>query len=297
VTALGASLGAALAAALGSSVRSAARLGGGDINDAFEVRLADGRAVFVKSNAASPPGMFDAEARGLAYLAAAKALRLPEVLAVGNSPDFLALELLSPSSRRRSFDEELGRGLATLHRSGAPSFGLDHDNFIGSLPQSNRAHAKWPDFYRAERLEPQLARAVDAGRATSAMKRGFERLFARLDDLTGPAEPPARLHGDLWSGNLHEDEAGAPCLIDPAVYGGHREVDLAMMQLFGGFSARTLAAYDEAFPLAPGADERVALYQLYPLMVHVNLFGGGYAASVERVLGRYVSGAFVSVTP
>ena len=119
------------------------------------------------------------------------------------------------------------------------------------------------------------------------MRRGFERLFARLGELVGPEEPPSRLHGDLWGGNLHTDDAGAPCLIDPAVYGGHREVDLAMMRLFGGFGERVFSAYSEAFPLAPGSRERVALYQLYPLMVHVNLFGGGYGGSVERILAKY----------
>ncbi|HYP91419.1 MAG TPA: fructosamine kinase family protein, partial [Polyangiaceae bacterium] len=136
--------------------------------------------------------------------------------------------------------------------------------------------------------EPQLERAVAAGRATPRLRTGAERLAARLAGLVGPGEPPARLHGDLWSGNLHVDAAGAPCLIDPAVYGGHREVDLAMMRLFGGFGERVFAAYHEAFPLAPGYAERVTLYQLYPLLVHVNLFGGGYVRSVESSLARYV---------
>jgi fructosamine-3-kinase len=120
------------------------------------------------------------------------------------------------------------------------------------------------------------------------MRAGFERLASRLPGLVGPAEPPARLHGDLWGGNLHIDEDGAPCLIDPAVYGGHREVDLAMMRLFGGFSEGVFRAYQEAWPLAPSHAERITLYQLYPLMVHVNLFGGGYVDSVERGLARYV---------
>ena len=283
-------LRAALERALGSAPTVARRLGGGDINDAFEVRLADDRMVFVKTNARAAREMFPTEARGLAFLAEPKALRTPEVLAVSSPDDstrFLALELVRSGSPARGHDEALGRGLAALHRFGAPSFGLDHDNFIGSLPQSNRAHARWSDFFEKERLAPQLDRAVGLGRASTVMRRGFERLFSRLSDLAGPEEPPSRLHGDLWGGNLHTDEHGAPCLVDPAVYGGHREIDLAMMRLFGGFGERVFSSYAEAFPLAPGASDRVALYQLYPLMVHVNLFGGGYAAQVERILARY----------
>jgi fructosamine-3-kinase len=280
----------ALERTLGSPPRAARRLSGGDINDAFEVTLEDTRSVFVKTNAHAPPEMFPAEARGLALLAEARALRVPEVLAVSAAHDdvhFLALELVTSGSPARGHDETLGRGLAALHRFGTPHFGLDHDNFIGSLPQSNRARPSWAEFYETERLAPQLARAAAQGRASAAMRRGFERLFARLGELTGPEEAPSRLHGDLWGGNLHTDESGAPCLIDPAVYGGHREVDLAMMRLFGGFGERVFTAYSEAFPLAPGSRERVELYQLYPLMVHVNLFGGGYGASVERILARY----------
>ena len=285
-----ASLAAAVEAALGVSVRGAREVSGGDINDAYRVTLADGRAVFVKANDRADPAMFPAEARGLAWLAEAAALRIPAVLSVsadGAPHPFLVLEYLDAAPRVRDFDERLGRGLATLHRSGAPGFGLHFDNFIGRLPQSNAAQPTWVEFYRQERLLPQLELARRARRATARMERGFESLLARLGDLLGPDEPPARLHGDLWGGNLHVDERGEPCLIDPAPYGGHREVDLAMMRLFGGFSARAFAAYDEAHPLAPGHDERVALYQLYFLMVHVNLFGGSYGASVEGVLARY----------
>jgi fructosamine-3-kinase len=282
---------ARVSAALGARVRRAQHVGGGDINEAFVVDLEDGRRVFVKTNASADPEMFPAEARGLAWLAEAHALRMPEVLAVssGERPAFLALEYLCPERPRAGFDEELGRGLAALHRFGAPGFGLDHDNFIGRLPQSNCAAASWPEFYRRERLVPQLEAATQRGLISAALARRFERLFDRLDELVGPSEPPARLHGDLWGGNLHVDPDGAPCLIDPAVYGGHREIDLAMMKLFGGFGARVFDAYAEALPLADGSDERVALYQLYPLLVHVNLFGGGYVASVERALAKYVA--------
>jgi fructosamine-3-kinase len=131
-------------------------------------------------------------------------------------------------------------------------------------------------------------RLTESGGASFSLRRAFERLFLRLPELVGAAEPPARLHGDLWGGNLHIDAGGEPCLIDPAVYGGHREVDLGMMRLFGGFSERVFQAYAESHPLAPDARERVPLYQLYPLLVHANLFGGGYVGSVERVVSSYV---------
>jgi fructosamine-3-kinase len=287
------SLAAALGGALGSPVATSRPLGGGDINDAYEVQLGDRRRLFVKTNARAPRAMFPAEARGLAWLGEAGALRVPAVVAVspeaGESPPFLALELMRPGPRTADFDERLGRGLAALHRSGAPGFGLDHDNFVGRLPQANApVPGGWADFFRTRRLEAQLRLAADRGLASARMKGGFERLFAAMSDLVGPEEPPARLHGDLWGGNLIVDEQGQPCLIDPAVYGGHREIDLGMMRLFGGFGARVFAAYDEAYPLADGHAERVPLYQLYPLMVHVNLFGGGYVGSVEAALGRLV---------
>jgi fructosamine-3-kinase len=277
----------AVEAALGSAVMAWDAVSGGDINQAHEARLADGRTVFVKSNCDAPPSMFEVEARGLLWLGQAHALRVPTVIIQG--PDFLVLECLRPGRRKPDFDDLLGRGLAALHRAGAPSFGLDHDNFIGRLPQANRPLPTWAEFYRERRLLPQLRLAVDGHRASTAMRHGFDRLLARLEECVGPPEPPARLHGDLWGGNAMVDEQGMPCLIDPAVYGGHREVDLAMMRLFGGFAPRVFSAYAEAFPLAPGHEARAPLYQLYFLMVHVNLFGGSYVASVEHALARVCS--------
>jgi fructosamine-3-kinase len=273
---------------LHGAVVEASRLGGGSINDAFRVTFADGRVVFVKTHANPPPGMFEAEASGLRWLEEPNVIRVPRVLAFSDRrPAYLALEMLTPAKRRSSFDEELGRALAALHSFGSPSFGLDHDNFIGRLPQSNAPAADWPTFYWESRLEPQLRLACDRSLVGPSLRARFEALRRDLPELVGPDEPPARLHGDLWGGNLHVDEAGAPCLIDPAVYGGHREVDLAMMRLFGGFGQRVFAAYDEAFPLAPGASERIDLYQLYPLLVHVNLFGGSYVGSVDSALSSY----------
>jgi fructosamine-3-kinase len=276
----------ALETMLGARTRAASPLSGGDINDAFRVELDDGRAVFVKTNARAPRTMFAAEARGLEWLREANAIRVPRVLGVGPSDavPFLVLEYLTPARRTPNFDERLGRSLAALHRFGAPQFGLDHDNFVGRLPQSNASAPTWSDFYRDRRLLPQVKLARDAGLLSASILRSVERLVRVLDDRVGAAEPPSRLHGDFWGGNLHVDEHGEPCLIDPAAYGGHREVDLAMMRLFGGFGDRVFSAYAEAFPHTDGHDDRVPLYQLYPLLVHVNLFGGSYVASVERAL-------------
>ena len=272
--------------ALGAGIAEARRLGGGDINDAWAVRLDDGRRVFVKSNESAPPEMFAAEAHGLGWLGEAGALRVPEVLAV--SANFLVLELLESGRPAADYGERLGRGLAALHRFGADRFGLDRDNFVGRLPQANAPCDDWAEFYRTRRLEPQLELAIEAGLASSRMQRSFERLWAALPELVGPPEPPARLHGDLWAGNQHVDDRGLPALIDPAAYAGHREVDLAMMQLFGGFGAGVFAAYDEAYPLESGWRDRVPLYQLYFLMVHVNLFGRSYVGSAESALARLV---------
>jgi fructosamine-3-kinase len=289
-----AQLRTAVERALGVGVAGAESVAGGDINQAFVLSLADRRRVFMKTNDACDPAMFTAEARGLKWLADAAALRVPRVLAAApesagsGEPAFLVLEWIESAPPRAGFDDELGRGLAALHQHRAPCFGLDHDNFIGRLPQPNAAAKTWVEFYRVRRLEVQLRLAVDARRVDAGLIRKFDRLFARLEALLGAPEPPARLHGDLWGGNLHVDENGGPCLIDPAVYGGHREVDLAMMRLFGGFGARVFQAYHEAFPLSADHAERVPLYQLYPLLVHTNLFGQSYAASVERALSRYV---------
>lgn len=277
--------------ALGSVVVDTRSIGGGCINEAAACTLADGRRVFVKHNADADPRMFPAEARGLAWLADAHALRVPAVLAV-SAPDadvaFLVLELLEPGRPAPDHDDALGRGLATLHRAAPPSFGLDHDNFLATLAQANTPTDDWPTFYAHHRLAPQVRLAVDHGHAPSSWPRDFDHLYARLPNLVGPPEPPARLHGDLWSGNLHRDPAGAPVLIDPAVYGGHREIDLAMLTLFGSPGPRVFAAYRETYPLDPDYPDRVALYQLYPLLAHVNLFGASYVRQTDAALRPYL---------
>jgi fructosamine-3-kinase len=271
---------AAIEAATGSRIADTRGLRGGDVADARGIDLQDGRRLFVKTRSGADIRAFEVEAAGLRWLAEAGALRIPEVIAVGGPPAFLAIERIEPGPPAPDHDERLGRGLAALHRFGAPSLGLHHDNLIGTQPQPNAPLPDWPTFYGERRL---LAMARRAGVDASLMRR-LERLAARLPALCGPPEPPARLHGDLWAGNAIVDERGAPVLVDPAVYGGHREVDLAMMRLFGGFSRRTFDAYAEAWPLAPGWADRVPLHQLYPLLVHVAMFGGGYVGQLERAL-------------
>jgi fructosamine-3-kinase len=284
-------LASALGASLGSPVASARQTSGGDINDAFLLRLADERRFFVKSHARAPIGLFTTEARGLDWLREADALRIPRVVraaeATGDVPAHLVLELIERGSAADMFDRDLGAGLARLHRMGAPGFGHVEDNFIGRLPQSNARADSWAEFYAEQRVLPLVRAAVDGGRAPRAWIAVADALTAKLATRLGPAEPAARLHGDLWSGNVMADERGAPVLIDPAVYGGHREIDLAMLQLFGSPRGEFFDAYSEIWPLSPGWRERVRLYQLYPLLVHVNLFGGSYVQSADAVLRAY----------
>ncbi|HMM48034.1 MAG TPA: fructosamine kinase family protein [Miltoncostaeaceae bacterium] len=273
------------AAALHTTPTAHRPVGGGSINRAARVACADGRIVFLKHHPAPPRGMFAAEAHGLRRLAAANAMRVPAVLAAGD--DRLVLEWLAPGPAAPDHDERLGRDLAALHRAGAPAFGDDRPGFIATLPLDNRPAPDWASFYLKRRIAPLARAAIDTGALPARCARQLDGLAAHIGDLIGPPEPPALLHGDLWSGNLISDRAGAPVVIDPSVHGGHREIDLAMMRLFGGFSPRVFAAYAEVFPLAPGAGERVSLYQLYPLLVHTVLFGGGYGERAARILARH----------
>jgi fructosamine-3-kinase len=275
-----------LAAALGSPVVEMTPVPSGSINEAKRVTLADGRVVFVKHHARPPAGMFAAEARGLAWLDEPGVIRIPRVLCHGER--WLALEWIEPSAPAPDHDERLGRELARLHAAHPASFGLDHDNFLATLPQDNRAAPDWPSFWIERRLAPTARLGIERGRAPARWLARIDRLAAVLPAIAGPAEPPARLHGDLWTGNLMVAPDGGPALIDPGVYGGHREVDLAMLALFGRIAPRTLAAYDEIAPLADGWRDRVLLWQLYPLLCHTVLFGGSYAASFERAIEHFI---------
>jgi fructosamine-3-kinase len=281
----------ALSQALGRPVRELRQVAGGDLNDAYAAELEDGDRVFVKSASDAAPGAFTREAAGLRWLSQPDALPVAQVVAVADEPSrprFLALEWIDRGSPTAETDELLGRGLAALHGAGAPSFGGDADLVLGPLTLPNAPADRWPEFYADRRLEPLARLAADRGALPAGAAETLDRLIGRLDDLCGPAEPPARLHGDLWSGNVLTGSDGRPWLIDPAAYGGHREVDLAMLRLFGGPRPAFESAYKEVAPLAAGHEERAELWQVMPLLTHAALFGGGWGASAVTAMRRYV---------
>ncbi|MEA2480709.1 MAG: hypothetical protein QOJ07_2631 [Thermoleophilaceae bacterium] len=281
-------LGAAVERELGSAVTRGRRVGGGCINQGWVVELADGPRAFVKTRQDAPPGEYANEAAALRWLAEPGTVRVPEVLGVSESGvRLLALEYVEEGTLSAAGAERLGRGLAELHAAGAEGFGGSAPLRIGALELTNEPAGAWPAFYAERRLRPLVGRARAAGALSAAGAAAVERVCERIYDLSGPSEPPARLHGDLWSGNVLAGTDGCAWLIDPVAYGGHREVDLAMLRLFGSPDGRLFEAYDEARPLADGHEERVGLWQLFPLLVHAVLFGGGYGASVERTARRY----------
>jgi fructosamine-3-kinase len=283
-------LAEAIGAATGQPFAVASRrpVGGGDINEAERLDGRDGRRFFVKRNRAERLAMFEAEADGLAELARAGAIRVPQPVCAGveGGRAWLVLEYLELDGRGEA--AELGRRLADLHRTTAEGFGWRRDNTIGATPQPNGWRADWLDFLRERRLGFQLRLAAGKGAPGRLIEQG-ERLLASLDGFfPGYRPPPSLLHGDLWGGN-YGYTGGAPVLFDPAVYYGDREADLAMTELFGGFPAAFYAAYREAWPLDPGYAVRKGLYNLYHILNHYNLFGGGYGGQAERMIARLLA--------
>ena len=276
----------AVAGALGARPTTMTPLSGGDVAAAYRAHLDDGRRVFVKTHHDPPPGFFTTEAAGLTWLRAAGTVRVPDVLAVSDDPPFLVLEWIEEGRSGPDTEARLGRALAGLHRRGAPCFGREDRRTTGSRRLPNEPCETWADFYATQRLLPLARLARDGGALPSTAIATLEEVASRLDELGGPVEAPARLHGDLWAGNRLVDTDGDSWLIDPAAHGGHREFDLAMMRLFGGFGEPCFEAYTEAFPLADGWEARVPLHQLAPLAVHAIKFGGGYVRATERALAR-----------
>ena len=290
-------LAAALEMLLGAPPRQVQLVSGGDISQAARVEAAGG-TFLVKWHAHPPrpaagwPGMFEAEARGLQLLTSAKTVRVPAVLGfgepAGNSPAFIAMEWIERGTDSQRAAAALGKGLAALHHRTTSVYGLDHHNYCGATPQDNTQCESWVEFYGERRLGFQLALAARRGLMPTARRGRLERVIAGLDRwIDESACQPSLLHGDLWGGNWLAGADGEPALIDPAVYFGDREAELAMCRLFGGFPPDFYRAYDHAWPPAPGRDGRIQLYQLYHVLNHLNLFGESYGGQVDAILRRY----------
>ncbi|MEX2477137.1 MAG: fructosamine kinase family protein [Gracilimonas sp.] len=271
---------------LDDQILSQSPVHGGDINQAQEIRFKSGKKAFLKWNEKAPDTMFEAEAKGLELLRSVETkLIIPEVLSKNNS--FLLLGWIEEGGGAPNSTHDFGVQLAKLHQSSNKQFGLDQDNFIGRLPQSNTPHSNWADFFALERIEPQIKMGVESDKLTRSVLRDAEQLYKKLGSIF-PQEKPALLHGDLWSGNYMITRSGQTSIYDPAVYFGHREMDIAMTRLFGGFSADFYNGYNSEFPLEAGFESRVNLCNLYPVLVHVNLFGGSYCRQAENIIKSYV---------
>lgn len=278
----------ACANAIGAPVDQHQPVSGGSINAAYRIDTQLG-AFFLKANdAPQANAMMAADAYGLQLLGRGGPVRVPEVIAQGTTAgqSYLLLSFIEEGRVTPDSWQAFGEGLAELHRQTSNSFGLDRDNFIGSLPQSNGRHSHWANFYREERLQPQVQMALQQNLLWPGAEAQLSRLYQRLPELC-PDEPPALTHGDLWSGNFLMATDGTPVLIDPAVSYAHREMDLGMSLLFGGFAPAFYDAYERTYPTAPGFRERAGIYKLYYLLAHVNLFGRSYTAAVRDIVTRW----------
>lgn len=273
---------------LGGAVVSTAPVAGGDIATATRLRLSSGQMALMKTLSHAPDGFFEAEAAGLRWLAEVEGgVPVPDVLAA--SADCVILAWIEPTTKhQQEVAAGFGQALAVTHGAGAESFGAAADGFIGRLPLPNRTCETWPEFFAVRRVLPYLKVARDRGAVSDGEAATIESVIGRLVELI-PDEPPARLHGDLWNGNCLWGADGDVHILDPAAYAGHREVDLAMLHLFGlPHLPRVMHAYDEAAPLADGWEDRLALHQLFPLLVHACMFGGGYGARAAAAAARFV---------
>lgn len=270
-------------------IESIAEVHGGSINQSYLLK-ASGKSFFVKLNRRSDNHLFfDCEKSGLELLSQHSSFNIPKVYSIYSNSELgaLIMEFVESAQAAPGFWEDFGRKLAKMHQTTSPGFGLDQDNFIGSLPQANEQRQSWCEFFMEQRIEKQYQLAREQNYLDDDFGRDLNKLYPKLTELI-PEEPPALLHGDLWSGNFKVAGDGYASIFDPAVYYGHREVDLAMMHLFGGFDKRLFAAYHEIFPLEASWESRIDLFNIYPLMVHVNLFGGSYVSRARQVLRKYL---------
>jgi len=271
-----------------STIRSIKSIAGGSINNAYKLETSSGN-YFLKVNSASRfPGMFEAEENGLDLLRKTNGVDVPKTICVGEfeNTSYLILEFISPGKRNKNYFQKLGNDIAALHQNQSKYFGLNYANYIGSLNQSNQLSKSGVDFMINERFEPLIKAAFKKGLLDNSHLHLAETFYKRLPDFL-PVEAPSLLHGDLWNGNIITGNSGSAMLIDPAVYYGYRETDLSMAKLFGGFDEQFFNSYIETFPLADGWEDRVELFQMYPLLVHLNLFGISYRGSVIEILKRH----------
>jgi fructosamine-3-kinase len=268
-------------------ITKAEQVFGGDINETYVLHSSN-KKLFLKLNSDDRPDMFEKEFAGLELLGSTNAILVPKPVTHGRigKQVYLTMEYLEKGSAVPESWKMFGRQLAALHKNTTVKFGLDHDNYIGSLPQPNKQCSTWSEFYAEQRILFLVKMAFDDKRCDSSDTRMAERLCSKLDSLF-PNEQPSLLHGDLWSGNYMIAQEGKPAIYDPAVYYGHREMDIGMSMLFGGFDKLFYSYYNEAWPLENQWEQRIDLTQLYPLLVHLNLFGGHYYNSVRDILKRY----------
>lgn len=275
--------------ALSIKVLNSEPVSGGSINRAYHLQTGD-KKYFIKINSKTQfPGMFEDEAEGLKLIAKTETIAVSKVLLIGSvgNDSFLLMEWINASRPSPRSSEILGRQLAQMHRHSSDFFGLDGDNYMGSLRQSNQKHNTWSGFFINERLLPMVKMAVEKGLLSTKDVADFEILYKNLPGLF-TEEKPSLIHGDLWGGNYLISDAGIPYLIDPAVSYGNREFDIAMTTLFGGFDAAFYSAYQDEFPLNKNWEHRIDLWNLYPLLVHLNLFGLGYLGQVRDCLRKYI---------
>jgi len=278
---------------LSSSSSRLSTIGGGSINDTFRIEASDSR-FFCKVNSAKKfPGLFEKEKSGLLFLQSRNVIRVPQVIWCGEHENMqvLILEWIEQGIRSDAFWKKFGEQLARLHRPSdrdgqAAVFGFHEDNYMGALPQRNTWTANWIEFFIHCRLQPQLDLAEKSGLIKKNDIDQFHRLYQKLEEIF-PTEPPCALHGDLWSGNFLCSDSSEPVLIDPAVYYGHRCMDLGMTKLFGGFDKQFYDAYGHHFPLPKNFEEQADVCNLYPLLIHLNLFGSGYLNSIRTILKAY----------
>ena len=259
-------------------------LSGGDINDVYLLDLNTTKVVVKINDADRFPGMFAAEAIGLQMLAEHSTFTIPKILFEGEveNQSYLIIEHIDSANKTADFWKDFGYKLAHLHQQSAPYFGLEKDNYIGSLSQSNAKETNAVDFYIRQRIQPQIALASEKGYNFTEISSFYKNVETIIPD-----EASSLIHGDLWSGNYMVDNLGKPCLIDPAVAYAPREMDIAMMHLFGGFDPSVFDTYNEALPLESGWKDRIELWQLVYLLVHLNLFGSSYLDSVSSIINRY----------